>query len=83
MDWVQYPRARQTDMTKPTRLSLLYSGAGALRWAQTAAASDDANLAPRCFWQWKNAGERAAAAGERPQLSPPEYSCYPFERARK
>jgi hypothetical protein len=70
-------------MTKPTRLSLLYSGAGALRWVQTAAATGDANLARRCVWQWKNAGARAAAAGERPQLRLPEYPYYPFERARK
>jgi hypothetical protein len=83
MDRVESARARETDMTKRRRLSLLYSGAGAVRWAQTAASNGDANLARRCVWQWKNAGARAPAAGERLQLSLPENPDYQFERARK
>lgn len=70
-------------MTKRIRLSLLYSGAGALRWAQTAACNGEANLARQCVWQWKNAGTRAAGARERLQRSLPEYPYYQFERARK
>jgi hypothetical protein len=71
-------------MTKRTRLSLLYSGAGALRWAQAAASIADVDLARQCVWQWKSASAaRAAAAGERLQLSLPEFPYSEFERARK
>ena len=71
-------------MTKRTRLSLLYSGTSAVRWVQIAASIRDANLARQCVWRWKNASTaRAAAVGERLQLSPPEYTYDQFERARK